>query len=345
MLQLEYRCTEAEMKEAQALQLHEGYGCRFKWLSSLIPFGFLALVITALHFRFKTDIVTTRDRSVFIAMIVVIYLVLLTFKRMTRHRKSDQLTRIEISEDEVTFSGDGARTALHWSTFGQCVESPNLFVLVDRPKAVLFVVPKRAFPDETARNWFRVQANQPRGVTEVVVEKPPVSERTFDGNEIRLTLHLNCWDYLDHNITSWRTKGIFLGLVTGIALFSTPPADAVNSPLKTSLITIPIMIAIMVFVILLISFGAWHLEKNSIGPLQIILTAGGIEFAGRDGSGRLPWSAYKYYRESRRSFFVWDPRGSVWFMFPKRGFASSSDLSRLRAMLQKNLKHSRWFYL
>jgi hypothetical protein len=62
-------------------------------------------------------------------------------------------------------------------------------------------------------------------------------------------------------------------------------------------------------------------------------------------AGRLPWNTYKYYCENRWSFFVWQPQGSRWLMFPKRAFATSTDLEEFRGFLQRNLKPSRWFYL
>ena len=77
---------------------------------------------------------------------------------------------------------------------------------------------------------------------------------------------------------------------------------------------------------------------------QIVLTNEGIEFASRDATGHLAWNTYRYYLENRWSFFVWHPRGSLWFMFPKREFPSQSDLVQFRTILQTNLKPSRWFF-
>jgi hypothetical protein len=263
-------------------------------------------------------------------------------------RKANRLVRLEVSERELVFNNGNGRTAMQWSAFSQCIESPNLFVLVDRPKAILFAVPKRAFPDEPAQNWFRAQATQLRSVAAAEPDEAFIPGRFVTANGIALTVQLKYRDYLDRNFTSWRIKGMFIGifaLVIAVTLFSTPPPDAVHSNLETFLIMLPMLTVIMAFVICVMSFVFWRGEKKYLEPNQIVLSSEGIEFAGRDSSGRLPWSTYKYYRESRWSFFVWNPHGSVWFMFPKREFATPSDLIQFRTLLEANLKPSRWFYL
>jgi hypothetical protein len=237
---------------------------------------------------------------------------------------------------------------MQWSGFRQCLESPNLFVLVDRSKTVLFMVPKRAFPDEPAQNWFRAQATQPQSVAATVRDESLVPSRFVSGSGIALTLRLKFRDYLNRNLTSWRMKGTLVGilaLIAAINFLSTPPAGAVNSALKTFLIMVPMFLGIMVFVIVAISFLSWRGERKHLAPQQILLTDEGMEFAIQDSSGRLPWSTYKYYLENRWSFFVWHPQSSVWFMFPKREFESPSELSQFRELLGTKLERSRWFYL
>jgi hypothetical protein len=347
-LQLEYSCTEAELKEAQSLHLLQRYGGGSKWRARLAQFGILVAVIAVICFRFTTEI-ERKDRLWFVALAVVIYIALLAFKRKTK-RKPDQIVRLEVSEHEVVFNNGNARTSMPWSAFSQCLESPNLFALLDRRKAILYAVPKRAFADEATQNWFRTQANQPHSVAAAAMDETFVPGRFVAANGIALSLELKYKDYLSRNITSWRMKGIALAIfafVIGSNLYMAvyPPPDAVNSPLKVFLITLPILAVMMVVVISVVSFVFWRAERKFLSPQQIVLTSEGIEFVSRDSSGRLPWSTYKYYLENHWSFFVWHPSGSLWFMFPKREFASPSDLEQFRALLQTNLKASRWFYL
>ena len=345
-LQLEYSCTDAELKEAKTLQLRQHYGGGSKWRAQLVQYGFLVLAGAAVYFRFKRE-VATEDRAWFIALVVVVYVAVLIFKRMTR-RKTGGLVRLEASERELTFRDGNGRTEMLWSAFSRCLESPNLFVLVNRPKTILYSVPKRAFPDEAAQNWFRTQANQPQSVAPAASEEPFVPGRFVAASGISLIFQLKYRDYLSRFLTSWRMKGLFigmLGLVTGIIFFSTPPPDAVNSPLKVYLIMLSTMIPMLVVVVFVISFFSWRGEKKYLAPQQIVLTDEGIEFTGRDSSGSLSWNTYKYYLENRWGFFVWHPRGSLWFMFPKREFPAQSDLVQFRTILRTNLKPSRWFFL
>ena len=313
-----------------------------------MTFGFIVLGIVVFYFRIKQEI-APQDRLWFAAAIVVVYSVFLLSSRVTR-RKTNRLVRLEISESGVAFSVDGGRTEMEWTAFSECIESPNLFVLVDRPKVILNVVPKRAFRDEAAQNWFRGQASQSLRVAAVAAAAPDGLEpdRRVKNNGIALQLQLKFWDYLDRSVTSWRTRGIFICVfmfITGTIFFSTPPPDAVNSPLKTFFIMVPMFAVIMVLVTFVISLASWRGERKTLLLQQIFLTNDGIEFAGRASRGRLPWSTYKYFRETRWSFFVWHPQGSLWLMFPKREFASVSDQVRFRAILQARLKPSRWFYL
>ena len=345
-LQLEYSCTDADLKEAQTLQLRQHYGGGSKWRAHLVQFGFLVLAGAAVYFRFKHE-VAPEDRPWFIALVVVLCVAFLIFKRLT-HRKTDGLVRLEASEREVVFHDGKGRAEILWSGFSQCIESPNLFVLVNRPKTILYSVPKRAFPDEAAQNWFRTRANQPQSVAPAALEEPFVPGRFVAANGIALIFQLKYRDYLNRFVTSWRMKGLFIGilvLVTGTSLFSTPPPDAVNSPLKTYLIMLSIMTPMLVVMVFVVSFFSWRGEKKYLAPQQIVLTDEGIEFASRDSSGRIDWNTYRYYLENRWSFFVWHPRGSLWFMIPKREFPAQSDLAQVRTILQTNLKPSRWFFL
>ncbi|HEY5913651.1 MAG TPA: YcxB family protein [Verrucomicrobiae bacterium] len=345
-LQLEYSCTEAELKEAKVLQERQVYGRGSKWRARLVLFGLLALVLGGAYLRFKREM-TPRERVWFVGMVVVIFVVLRIFQRITR-RKTNGPVRLEFSEREVVIHGGGGRSAILWSGFSQCLESPNLFVLVDRTKAVLFVVPKRAFPDEAAQNYFRAQANQPRSVAPATTDEALVPGRFVSNNGIALIVKLRYRDYLSRNFTSWRMKGVCLGLlalVTGMIFLTPPPPDAVNSSLKTFLIMVPMLGGMLVLMMFIVPFISWHGEKKHLSAQHIVVTGEGMEFADRDSGGRVPWSTYKYYLENRWGFFVWNPRGSVWFMFPKRAFASASDLEQLREVLGVKLERSRWFYL
>src|SRR5262245_20281693 len=131
-LQLEYSCTETETKEAESLHSQQKFGGAPKWVSRLVSYASLMLIAAGLYFRFRRRI-APEDRLWFIALALVVFIALLIVKRFTR-AKSDQTIRLEISERELVFINSGSRTAMPWSAFSQCFESPTVFALLDRPR-------------------------------------------------------------------------------------------------------------------------------------------------------------------------------------------------------------------
>jgi hypothetical protein len=224
-----------------------------------------------------------------------------------------------------------------------------LFVLLDRTKTVLYAVPKRVFPDDSSRNWFRSLANQPPGVASAAASELIMPGR-FAGKGVTLTVQLKYRDYLTRMLTSWRIKGIALGViafVTGTFLYAAanPSPVAVNSPLKAFLIMVAVLTPMLVVVFFIVALVSWRSEKKFLAPQHVGLSSEGIQFSGSDASGVLPWTTYRYYLENRWAFFVWHTRGSLWMIFPKRQFASLSDVEQCRTLLRTHLKASRWFYM
>jgi hypothetical protein len=166
-----------------------------------------------------------------------------------------------------------------------------VFVLVDRTKSVLFPIPKRAFPDAASQDWFRTQATQFQNSPAVASQETFVPGRFATSNGIALTIKLGYWDYFNRSITSWRMRGMFLAIIAfmvGVVVFTPAPPHAVNSPEKTLLIMLPIFTVMMGFVIAVLSFISWRAEKKCLDPQHIVINEEGVEFAGRDITGRLP---------------------------------------------------------
>ena len=85
---------------------------------------------------------------------------------------------------------------------------------------------------------------------------------------------------------------------------------------------IAMVIPMMTAVFLLVAFMSWRSEKKFLEPQHVALSSEGIQFAGSNASGLVAWSAYRFYLENRWAFFIWNPQGSLWMMFPKRLFSS-----------------------
>src|SRR5262249_14535540 len=134
--------------------------------------------------------------------------VLFAFFKRRFNKAVPRTSQVEISESEFTILGPDARVALPWSAFSQSLESPDLFVLVDRPKQTLIVIPKRAFPSESWQTWFREQAAKPLDVMTPDPSEYPALAWAASADRIALTIRLRFRDYLDRTLASWRTWAI-----------------------------------------------------------------------------------------------------------------------------------------
>ena len=267
-----------------------------------------------------------------------------------------QTVQLEISESDFMILAADSRVALPWSTFSECVESPDLFVLSDRSKRSLIIVPKRAFPDKSSQVWFRDQATSATHQatptrSELPVPAPatsvPVPAPATSANRVALTVRPRFRDYLACTLASWRTRGICLfvgGLVVGVSLYAAanPPPNAVNSPAKVFILfVVPFILICVTMIVMLSSVHSWRLHVKYGGPEDIALSDESVVFSGANGSGVLPWTRFDHYKETPWHFILW--RGSNWMMLPKRAFSSWDELNRCRDLLDHRLKHSRWF--
>lgn len=345
-LQLQFACTEAERKEATSLSLHQQCGGGPKWRVRLILFGVLAFALGLVYLQFR--LMSPKERPWFYAIGAGAFIFFFFIKNKSR-KKEPVLARLEVSEQGILFDGgEKDRTTIPWSGFSKCLESPNLFAMVNRTSNLLFVLPKRAFPDEAAQNWFRSLATQPANVT---VSSAPerIAPGRFAGKGVTITLQLGYRDYVTRMFTSWRTRGIAVAILLFILVIFIvqeihPSPHAVVPGWKVFLIMMGILIPMMTAMFFFVAFYSWLTERKFLVQQHVALSGDGLEFASSDAVGLTPWSTYKYYLENRWAFFIWQPRGAQWFMFPKRDFASPSDLEQCRELFQKNLKASRWFY-
>lgn len=349
MLQLEYICTDAEMREAQSLELRETLGKGSRVWTNLALFGMLALALALVYFQLRNE-VSPRWRIFYLLLFPAAFVFLHFSKKRARNRPRKPV-KIELSDREVMIINDGLRVSTPWTEFGKCLESPNIFILLNKTGRYLLIFPKRVFPDERAQNWFRSQASQPHNVAASTADTPFSASMPVPADGIALNFQLGYWDYFNRLITSWRTRGIALGLymlITGICLYqgAQPDPDAVNSPAKVYFVfMLPIFTAMLVIIAPVVALISWLNEKKHLTPRQIVLSGERLDFGGPDGSGFIPWTTFKYYKENRWSFYVWNPSPRQWDMFPKRAFTSAMEIERCRALLQKKLLRSRWFYM
>jgi hypothetical protein len=344
ILRLEYACSSAEMDQARSLNLRKQLGGGSKWRTNFVLFATLVVMLVGAWFRFRE--IQDTNRALIFAAIIGCSVLFVFWKRRIR-KNVPRTIQLEISEKDVTIRVTDSRVVLPWSAFSGCLESPDLFVLLDRPKQMLLVVPKRAFPSTSWQSWFREQAINAPSLATFAPSELPVLATSTSADCVTLIVDTSFRDCLACTIASWRTRGICLalaGFLLGISLYAAanPPPNAVISATKVFIIFIvPFFLVCVTMIVMIFSIQSWRLHAKYAGPHEIALSEQSVAFSRTDGKGVLPWTSFEHYQETPWHFLMW--RGSHWVMLPKRAFTSWDDPSRCRDLLQRHLKHSRWF--
>ncbi len=257
---------------------------------------------------------------------------------------------LDISDDGLSVRGSGAAVRMPWSAFSRLLESPDLFVLVDRNKTSLLVIPRPALSGESWQEWFQTLATNQLSLADSPPEEAPAKRSSTAGHSVNLRLQLRFRDHLDRTLASWLTRGLLAGLAaliigTSLRAAANPPPNAIYSGTQMFfMFVLPFLLVNMMFVTLVVSVRPWWLHSKIAVPQELSLSLESIAFSGPDGSGTLPWSVYDRFKETRWSFIVWNSRTSAWTMFPKRAFTSEEDLRQCRDLLSRQLQPSRWFF-
>lgn len=346
-LQLEYTITTADQKAAEALQTHHSMGGGPKWRSQLFLWLILVAAMSLLYFRFRMD-VKPADRGLFVVLVVIALIFVKWYKRYCCQREILP-TKVTVSERELVVEGGGGRVVLPWSGFGKLLEDPVLFLLMDRPKQIAYLIPKRAFPDAAAQDWFRAVAQRSHPEPSDVLSEPMAAPVVTTADGIALSFQLGYRDYLMRNLTSWRMKTIALFLL-GAFSFATvsviihPDPHAVNSPTEMLTIMLPMLAGMLSVMLVLVSLYQFYLDRHYRERQELVLSSLGFDFSTRTSRGLVPWQNYECYLENRWGFVLWN-RQTMWYVLPKRAFASEAELAQCRAWVQANLRRSRWFFL
>jgi hypothetical protein len=334
------------MEQGRTLNLRKQIGGGSERRTRLVLLLALAGMLLGAWFRFRE--IPEAYRALLIGAVVGGSYLFVVYRRKRRKAAALPTTKLEISEEAFSVLGPhSSRVAIPWSAFSECVESHDLFVLVDRPKSSFFVVPKRAFPSESWLTWFREQATSGPIQTRPSSSEPAALAPSTAAGRIRLSFRLGFRDYVDRTVASWLTRGICLvvaGALVGISLYAAahPPPRAVNSNTKVFFMFVcPFYLVLVTMVVLMSSIRGWLAHRKYTGLQQVALSDVSVEFAGADGTGAVPWTSFKHYKETLWSFILW--RGPIWMLLPKRAFASEDDLCRCRELLDRHLQRSGWF--
>ena len=336
------------MAEAETLNLRRELGGGSKWRPRVYLAGLLLAALRLVYFRFARDFAPEKRIYAMVGFVVVVSIIVF-FLQQARKKKERATSRLELSDAGLAILSDDSRVVFPWPAFSGLLESPNLFVLVDRPKKTMLVLPKRVFPDEGWQTWLRnVVANRADARGWPVVETPRVAG-SGAADSVRIRFRLGFWNYVDRSIASWFTRGAII-FFAGIFVYATiqsaahPPPQPVYSTTQVFFMAgLPFMLVMAVMVVAISSVYTWLDHRKTLIEQEVVLSREGIEFASADASGMLPWSAsYRYYKETPWSFILWNPN-RLWTMLPKRKFTSAADVNRCRELLASNLKKSQWF--
>ena len=344
-LQLEYTCTKAERSEAQSLALRKNIGRGSRTLTLVVLFGVVIFVGAAFCFEIQTQ--TPRALRPYIYIAVFVLFVFFFLKNRKALARSADKTRLEVTDSEFTIVGPNTRLAMVWSSFSDCIESSDLFVLIDRTKAVLFIIPKRAFPSESWQTWFRnLATNRPQPAAQA--EALPLLSQLPAG--LKLHFQLGLRDYADRASASyftWAAILFFVALFHGSFIYAMATADpsrprAFTTTQMSFMVLIPFIFLMSVGIFLIATIKPWWAHRKVLTSQDMIVSQESLGFVSADGTGVVPWTTYKYYKETGRSFILW--RGVAWVLIPKRAIASADDVDRCRVLLASHLQRGRWFY-
>lgn len=343
---MEFVVTPAEKAEAESLLLRKQLGGGSRWRTWLVLAVVLGFAVVCMYYQFRT-VFPPQHRPWAIAGITVLIAAIMIWRRRQERRRDKLPVRWEISPTELVLSSDLGRATFAWSGFSECLESPKMFVLLDRAKVVMYFFPKRAFPDAAAQDWFRAQTQILHPTVLPAESVAIVNPAPADG--VALDFQIGFRDFLVRNWVSWRLKGAFLLVflfmlgVMGWQLLQPPPPTAVNGPGKMLAIMLPTVAVMLPAMWFAVSLYWWWAQRRYFVRQQLVFSARGIDFAQSGERGTLQWNTYECYLENRWCFLIWHRRNPTWQMVPKRAFAADADVARCRALLQQHLRPSRWF--
>ena len=339
-LNLDYACTEAEIKQAELLSRR-----LVDWNSLpvfLLKWGFVGVVMHRQIFQ------TVAPLYEFVALTAIFSIAIIQERwRRRSYREEVSFGNIGISKHGLKLVHPSSDLSLSWASFRSCKESPDLFVLMHPQRTAPLVVPKRVFPSAESQAWFRSLTDIHSPASEVQVPSG-VEADSASGECVRLRVTLGFREYLDRAIATWKFWGLFLGVTLMIVGFDinfaiNPPPDAVIS-LWTLIFRyeLPMLMGALPFILLLCTIIPWLENVTRREPEELTLSNEGLFFAQRAVGGRLAWTFFTRYRETRWSFILWNHLS--WIILPKRSFRSAADMLRTRVLLEKHLRKSWWFF-
>lgn len=346
-LHLQFTCTPEELDEASRLATEFSGSASAKWRSRFLLLAIYGLMLYGLDLDFRRSFEPS-TRIGLLAGVAALFVSLPWILRRLKRRGPSSPTRLGMSATGVTIEKDGARISALWSVFERPIETPLLFLLVDRSRETLVVIPKRALPDAQAAVWLRAVGKEPGGSSATPAESTPASVPAPPGS-IAVSFRLGFPDFLNRSFASWRTRSVLL--IVFFALGFTALIEWILSARGAGIglgrvvwASLPLF-GFVVTMIVLVALISWRSERRRHGERRLVLSDHELGSESALERCTVSWSAFANFMENRWAFFLWDARRTTWHMIPKRAFASAAELDRCRALLSRRLRRSPWFNL
>lgn len=351
-LRLEYVCTPEELKQAQELNFTAQVGRGSKWRAlavMVVLFGSMGILL----FLKLRALPAAVQPYLLLPVVVIIGLLIVAqfFRRKPSAKDGDDELKIlvEITSREVRLAGPTGWAIVPWNGFGKLTESETLFLLPDASGYQLLVFPKRVFPDESSRRWFRELAQRSGSTTAPLTESPQAVGLPDEPDGVRVEVLLRLSDYLDRGLASWKTRGfmIFFGVLlmgTFVVAMTKPAPNAVFSKAEVFFyFCLPFLAVLELVIFLTASLHTWLQHRHLLKTQVISLSPAGVSFSQSDSRASTEWTGSALYKETPWSFFLWWPTG-VWFQIPKRTFATVGDADRCRRLLAEHAQQTTWYF-
>lgn len=356
-LRLEYTCTPAEQDEAEHLVLADQLGVSKspKWITNIVMILFLLVLLVGLYFKICQDW-PNHPIECGVGEIVALAVAYAFVIRKKHQSKSVSSVVVELSMSALKIIEATGQVSVSWNAFDKRWESEKLFVLRHK-SGLAYIFPKRIFPNEASRDWFREvgigEFSHPNvdGLFDAALPNAPAHSTKPD--EILIHFKLGYFNYIDRSLASWQVRGmmcfflvLFLTAFIMAALKPAPRAVYSHSQLFCFFV-VPFLVIIELFLFFFITTYTWLMHRQAISTMSNqSVTIADIGFMCESSLGQTAysWERPTSFKETRRSFFIWQPGTRFWLLLPKSAFPSAASIDACRTILCAHAKPSTWFF-
>lgn len=347
MLHLKYTCTPEERSEAQNTLIAQQMGGGSSIRAKVILFLILGSAVFMLCWQISNTVPRQYQVYVWIG-VVLVYIIISKRSKSPVSSVDDPLLEVQISESHLAVIDNTGQSVSPWSAFSEFVETEKLFLLLDRARTIVFMLPKRAFPDESALSWFREHINQWRLQTVPVESMEENAEcKHGEGVQVKYTWKFrDSWFRTMASCFTWVMLCLIIGaqILAWVFVAREPSPKAVYSSTETFwMFMVPMWLFMIPFILFLSTFYNWIALRKYLSAREVTISEDGLICSDADGRGETSWSDDLRYKETRWCFLLWKPGNLFWLLIPKRAFLTASDLITCREMLARKVKYSRWF--